>query len=97
MSKETINLFEALSLLESSEEAKRFLMDLCTPAELRAFAERWYVCQLLSKKVFSYREIRELSKASLTTIGRVARFLNEESYGGYRNLLEKIQKKEETK
>jgi TrpR-related protein YerC/YecD len=84
------NLFETLTLLESSAEAKNFLMDLCTPSEIRAFVERWKVCQLLDGANFSYREIQKMTGASLMTIGRVARFLNDESYGGYRKMLEKM-------
>jgi uncharacterized protein YerC len=40
----------------------------------------------------SYREIHKITRASLTTIGRVARFLRDESYGGYRNILKKEKK-----
>jgi TrpR-related protein YerC/YecD len=97
MLNEEIDLFEALALPESAEEVKRFLTDLCTPSEIRDLKERWQVCQLLSRKTLSYREIREKTGASLTTIGRVSRFLNDEPYGGYRDLLEKIQKSEKKK
>jgi len=83
------DLFRALSLIETVDEAKNFLIDLCTPSEIRAFSERWKVCQLLSCGNFSYRQIKEMTGASLTTIGRVARFLREEKYGGYRKMLEK--------
>ncbi|MDR2795040.1 MAG: trp operon repressor [Holosporaceae bacterium] len=88
-----IDLFEALVLIETAEDAKNFLIDLCTPAEIRAFSERWKVCQLLSRGEFSYRRIKEMTGASLTTIGRVARFLNEEKYGGYKKMLEKVNEK----
>ena len=67
-----------------------FLKDLCTPAELRSLEERWKVCQLLAKENLSYREIHTITGASLTTIGRVARFLKEERYGGYRNILAQL-------
>ena len=84
-----VGLFEVFSLINTAEEAKNFLTDLCTPAEIKAFKERWNVCQLLNEKKYSYREISKLTGASLTTIGRVARFLNEENYGGYKTMLEK--------
>ncbi|MDR0407238.1 MAG: trp operon repressor [Holosporales bacterium] len=90
-----VNLFEALVALDSFDEAKKFLMDLCTLAEIETFSERWKVCQLLACGKFSYREIRKLTGASLTTIRRVARFLIDEPYGGYRSLLEKTQKRKE--
>lgn len=85
-----VELFEALVALETVEDARNFLADLCTPAEIKAFVERWNVCQLLDKKQFSYREISKMTGASLTTIGRVARFLNEENNGGYRKMLRKF-------
>ena len=85
-----VDLFEAIALLEDAKEAKNFFVDLCTPAEIKDFIERWKICQLLSTRKYSYRQISEITRASLTTIGRVARFLNEEKYGGYRKMLEKI-------
>ena len=85
-----VALFEVISRIETAEEAQSFLLDLCTPAEIRAFAERWRVCQLLNSGKFSYRQINEATGASLTTISRVARFLNDEKNGGYRAMLEKI-------
>ncbi|GHT94575.1 hypothetical protein FACS1894122_11330 [Alphaproteobacteria bacterium] len=91
-----IDLFDALVLVKTSDEARRFMTDLCTPSEIRALAERWKVCQLLNDG-FSYREIREETGASLTTIGRVARFLNDEPYNGYKELLNKIRNKENEK
>jgi TrpR-related protein YerC/YecD len=88
--KNTKNLAEAIMKLESVSEINQFLDDLCTRSELRAMAERWKVCQLLSDEELSYREIHKMTSASLTTIGRVARFLREEPHGGYRNILNKI-------
>ena len=88
----SINLSEAIERLESTSEIKQFLADLCTRSELRAMEERWKVCQLLSDGELSYREIHKITDASLTTIGRVARFLREEPHGGYRNILEKMQR-----
>lgn len=86
----TFDLFEAIALIETAEEAQKFLLDLCTPAEIKSFIERWRVCQLLNSKKFSYRQINEITGASLATIGRVARFLNEEKNGGYKNMLSKL-------
>ncbi|MBR1734015.1 MAG: transcriptional regulator [Alphaproteobacteria bacterium] len=83
------SLFEVISLIETAKEAENFLLDLCTPAEIKAFIERWKVCQLLNERNFSYREIKDMTGASLTTISRVARFLNDEKNGGYKTMLEK--------
>ena len=85
-----IDLLEAILIIETKDQLNTFLKDLCTPAELRSLEERWKVCQLLAKETLSYREIHSITGASLTTIGRVARFLKEEKYGGYRNILKKL-------
>lgn len=81
-------LSEALLSLQTPGEARAFLEDLCTPAELEAMVDRWRVAQLLDQGL-SYREIREQTSVSVTTIGRVARFM-ELGNGGYRKLLDRI-------
>src|ERR1700739_2293524 len=75
------NLCVALAALETPEEVRAFLRDLCTPAELQAMADRWAVSEPL-KRAVPYREIHRLTGVSVTTIGRVARFLTG-GYGGY--------------
>jgi TrpR-related protein YerC/YecD len=83
------NLSAALALLETAEEVRAFLRDLCTPAEIQAMSDRWAVVDCL-KSGLPYREIHRQTGVSLTTIGRVARFLLSGS-GGYeiaRNRLE---------
>ncbi|MFC3907574.1 YerC/YecD family TrpR-related protein [Legionella dresdenensis] len=85
-----IDLYDALLLLENREEAFNFIKDLCTPQEINALTERWRVCQMLKKGDLSYREIHARTGASLTTIGRVARFLKDEPYQGYEAILAKI-------
>lgn len=85
---------EALLQLDTLEETYNFLKDLCTPSEIVALAERWRVCKLLEENNLSYREIRNITGASLSTIGRVARFLKDEPYGGYKTILEKIKNSE---
>ena len=84
---EAVDLLEAILIIKTKEELNAFLKDLCTPAELRSLEERWKVCKLLAKETLYYREIHAITGASLTTIGRVARFLKEEKYGGYKNIL----------
>ena len=83
-------LCTALLLLETKEEVRNFLRDLCTPKEISALAERWRVCRLLENDTLSYREIHRATGASLTTIGRVARFLKDEPYHGYLTILNKL-------
>jgi uncharacterized protein YerC len=49
--------------------------------------DRWRVAQLLDQG-YSYRDIREMTEVSVTTIGRVARFMDLGT-GGYRTALER--------
>jgi len=83
-------LNKALSELKTVEEVRRFLVDLCTPAEIRALSERWLVAQLLDGTEMSYRDISAQTGVSTTTIGRVARFLKDEPHQGYRIVLDRI-------
>jgi TrpR-related protein YerC/YecD len=82
------SLAEALWQLETPEHVRLFLDDLCTPAELESMVDRWRVAQLLEQG-HSYREISELTQVSVTTIGRVARFM-EMGSGGYRTALDRL-------
>ena len=86
-------LYEAILLLKNVDEMDRFFKDLCTPQEIKDIAERWRVCKILDQETLSYREINALTGASLTTIGRVARFLKTEPHQGYQLVLKRIQKK----
>ena len=83
------SLSETLLSLASPQEVKQFLEDLCTPAELEAMVDRWRVAQLVNQG-FSYRDIREMTEVSVTTIGRVARFI-EHGTGGYRTALDRLE------
>src|SRR5579859_8260595 len=74
-------LCTAILALRSLEECRSFFRDLCTPAELQAMADRWAVVEHLKRGV-PYREIHRLTGVSVTTIGRVARFLGNGN-GGY--------------
>jgi len=88
-----IALYDALLCLKTREEVDAFLADLCTPSELRAFAERWAVARLLDKQSQSYREIGLEAGASPTTVVRVARFLKDMDNQGYRLVLDRLKKK----
>ena len=83
-------LFDAILALKDRGEVKSFLADLCTPAEVRALIERWHVARLLDRGTLSYRAIAECVGASPTTVVRVARFLNEMPYKGYRRVLDRM-------
>lgn len=81
-------LCTALNSLGSVDDYRNFLRDLCTPAELQALVDRWQVVELLEQGL-TYRRIHDLTGVSVTTIGRVARFLTD-GYGGYRAAVDRI-------
>lgn len=83
------DLCDCLLMLKNRNEVLNFLKDLSTPQELRELAQRWLVCKLVDQDL-SYREIQKITGTSLTKIGRVARFLKDEPYHGYKILLERI-------
>lgn len=74
-------LCSALLTMRSVSEMRAFLRDLCTPAELESLIDRWTVVPYVLKGL-PYREIHAHTAVSVTTIGRVARFLNQGN-GGY--------------
>lgn len=84
------DLAVAIAAIDNAEEARAFLTDLCTPAEIHALAERWYVARLLDQGTMTYREIHDATGVSTTTVVRVARFLKQETNGGYRRVLDRL-------
>ena len=72
---------QAVLAMRTVEECRDFFRDLCTPAELQALADRWTVVGLLQDGL-PYREINRQTGVSVTTIGRVARYLAAGN-GGY--------------
>jgi TrpR-related protein YerC/YecD len=84
------NLAAAILTLRSVEECRDFFRDLCTPAELQAMADRWAVVESLQRGL-PYREVQRTTGVSLTTIGRVARYLAQGA-GGYQLALGRLGK-----
>ncbi len=84
-------LYESILSLQSIEECKNFLKDLCTMSELKAMEQRMEVAVLLSEGMI-YNDILERTGASSATISRVNRALQ---YGadGYQTVLPRIQEK----
>ncbi len=87
-----MNLFKVITNLKSESQANAFMMDLCTPKEIKALEERWEVAKLLSSKKYTYREIAEKLGASTTTVTRVARFLFNENNNGYKSVIKKYER-----
>jgi TrpR-related protein YerC/YecD len=85
------NLVAALLTMRTPDELRAFLRDLCTPAELQALADRWAVVGLLQRDM-PYREIHRQTGVSVTTIGRVARYLAAGN-GGYALAVRRLQER----
>ncbi len=83
-------LYKALLSLHNIDEVETFLDNLCTPSELEAMADRWLIVEKLSSGL-PYRAIAEQTGASVTTVTRVARCLNEEE-SGYQLIYNRINK-----
>ncbi len=83
-------LFRAILSLRDLNECRAFFQDLCTPAELQALKDRWAVAECLAEGL-SYRQIHDRTGVSLTTIGRVARYLSSGA-GGYPIALKRLNK-----
>ena len=81
-------LCKALLAMRGVEEMRALLRDLCTPAELESLVDRWAVVPYVLKGV-PYREIHEHTAVSITTIGRVARFLTRGN-GGYQKAAARV-------
>lgn len=83
-------LYEAILSLKSEKEAKKFLRDLLTEAEINEFANRWKVARMLDEKV-SYEVIVGETGMSSTTIARISKWLTN-GMGGYKLMLKRINK-----
>ena len=64
--KDLKDLLEAVLRLGSGKECEDFFVDLCTPAELLAMADRWKAARLLYQGL-PYREIYEKTGVSTAT------------------------------
>jgi TrpR-related protein YerC/YecD len=73
-------LYNAVLQLKDVRDCRAFFRDLCTPAELQAMTDRWAVAELLAAG-HTYRQIRDKTGVSVTTVGRVARCLAEQPAG----------------
>lgn len=83
-------LFKAILALKSGRECEDFLRDLLTEAEIKEFANRWRVAQMLNKKI-DYKTIEKETGMSSTTIARVQKWLTR-GMGGYRLMLNRLTK-----
>lgn len=93
-SKNEQDLFTIVALLESKKEAMHFLRDLLTEAEIKEFANRWKVAQMLDQKI-AYKTIERETGMSSTTIARIQKWLTN-GMNGYKTMLTKIKQNKST-
>ena len=86
--KENKNFIQALLLLETPDEVRRFLRDLMTPGEIAEFAKRLKTAKMLNDKI-SYSLIEKETGFSSRTVARVSKWLNNGT-GGYKAIINKI-------
>jgi TrpR-related protein YerC/YecD len=87
-SSEVERLFQAVCLTKTPEEAKAFLVDVCSPKEIIDLAQRLEVATMLRSGA-SYTEVSRVTGASSTTVSRVSKCLNGPA-GGYRTVLSRL-------
>ena len=84
-------LYKAVLTLKDEKECAAFFEDLCTPQELNAIAQRLHVASMLVEGNV-YNKIVEVTGASTATISRVNKTLNYQAAGGYKLVLERLDK-----
>lgn len=86
--RKTADLFEAVLVLKTKDECRRFFRDLCTLEEIASMADRWQMVKLLRKKL-SYRDIADRLRVSTTTVARVANWVTK-GEGGYQLAIKRL-------
>ena len=84
-------LYRGILTLQSVEECRCFMEDLCTPSELAEMSRRLQAAKML-KENYIYSEIAEQTGLSTATISRVNRCLKFDGDSGYISVLEKMEK-----
>lgn len=83
-------LYKTILSLNNEEEAEIFFRDLLTESEIKEFANRWKVAQMLDNNV-SYEIIAKETGMSSTTIARISKWLTN-GKGGYKLMLTRLNK-----
>ncbi|MBQ8392847.1 MAG: hypothetical protein IJX51_03645 [Clostridia bacterium] len=91
--KDTERLFEAILTLETVEECKKFLEDICTVKEIQDIAQRLKAAGML-KNGENYTVVSRETGMSTATISRVNKCLGYGD-GGYKLVLDRLEKKDE--
>jgi len=88
LNKDIDYLFKAITKLQSTQDCEKFFRDLLTINEIKSFAERLKVANMLNKGS-TYKQIEKKTGASSTTIARINRWL-EYGEGGYKLILRRM-------
>lgn len=84
------DLYQAILKLKTPAEVAAFWRDLLTLKEIKIFAKRWQMAQLLYQGL-PYAAIAKKLKVSTTTVTRTAFWLKH-GRGGYRLVLSRLTK-----
>ena len=87
------HLVHGFLTLQSADECRAFLFDLCTESELLEMSRRLLAAKML-KSGMIYTEIAEKTGLSTATISRVNRCLKYNERSGYDVVLERLAKEE---
>ena len=85
---ETKKLIQAFLTIKNEDEAKRFLRDLMTEAEIVEPSKRLKAAEMLTEKI-PYSIIEQQTGLSSTTVARVSKWLKGKE-GGYRIIIERL-------
>ncbi|OGV92764.1 hypothetical protein A3B57_02000 [Microgenomates group bacterium RIFCSPLOWO2_01_FULL_47_10] len=83
-------LIKALASLKTPAEVQAFLRDIFTISEIKEAANRFEMARLLWSTKKSYLEIAAATKASATTVTRVADWLFKKGGSGYQVALKRL-------
>lgn len=84
-------LIRGFMTLQTPDECRSFIHDLCTESELLEMSRRLQAAKML-KSGFIYADIAEQTGLSTATISRVNRCLKYGDGGGYITVLERLEK-----
>ena len=86
-------LVRGFTAVQSAEECRAFLRDLCTESELQEMSRRLQAAKMLRNGRI-YADIAEETGLSTATISRVNRCLKYGAGGGYLAILERLDKED---
>lgn len=89
---EAEDLFRAILSLQDMSEAKRFLRDLLTEAEIADLSLRWKAARMLDQGI-AYSQIEKETGLSSATVARISKWLKS-GKGGYQLMLDRLRTSE---